>query len=438
MKNVFFKSYFKFVILLIIIFLQTSIVFSQYVEEGVVLNNNIYSNDIATVQFNKFDHPLSTPVVSLNGGNLELSFDDLVEDYYVYKYTFFQCNADWTKNEDLEELDYLDGYSEGEIENYSFSLNTLQSYVHYNLKLPSKDMKWKISGNYILKIYPDDEPNNPVMTLRFQVVESSPVRVVDARVARDSNPVDYLKNQQIEFNIKPNDYPMPYPSRDLKVIIQQNYRWDNAKTLKPFSVSGNQISYNYYDGQNVFHGNNEYYYFDIKNLNFNSEYINSIRENQQGYQVYLQSNKRIVNGSYITRKELCGQFAISAADIVDSPNIEAEYTSVHFFLEYDAPVVEGDIYLLGELTMNRFDEFSKMEYNYGLHGYEKTLYLKQGYYNYLYAFVPDNSGVGDVSRVCGNFWETNNQYQISVYYRQPGDLYDHLISYKIIDSHPVE
>ena len=75
-----------------------------------------------------------------------------------------------------------------------------------------------------------------------------------------------------------------------------------------------------------------------------------------------------------------------------------------------------------------------MSYNYHKKAYEKKLYLKQGYYNYLYAFLEDGSEKADIRLLENSFYETVNDYTIYVYYNRPGTLYDQLIGMKTFSS----
>ena len=61
--------------------------------------------------------------------------------------------------------------------------------------------------------------------------------------------------------------------------------------------------------------------------------------------------------------------------------------------------------------------------------YESSVYLKQGYYNYLYALNDTSTGKVDVSYIEGTHYETQNEYYIYVYYREIGKTYDQLIGY---------
>jgi hypothetical protein len=60
--------------------------------------------------------------------------------------------------------------------------------------------------------------------------------------------------------------------------------------------------------------------------------------------------------------------------------------------------------------------------------------LKQGYYNYVYAFLENRSQVGDLTFLEGSFWQTENEYTIYVYHRQQGDSWDQLVGVGYVNS----
>ena len=94
-----------------------------------------------------------------------------------------------------------------------------------------------------------------------------------------------------------------------------------------------------------------------------------------------------------------------------------------------------DVYIIGAITDWRLDENSKMEYDPERRGYKKGLFLKQGYYDYMYLVKDNASGMTSVAPVNGDFWETNNMYHIFVYLFNPIENYDKLIGYTTIKSH---
>jgi hypothetical protein len=60
--------------------------------------------------------------------------------------------------------------------------------------------------------------------------------------------------------------------------------------------------------------------------------------------------------------------------------------------------------------------------------------LKQGWYNYEYIFLKDGETKADPSFFEGNHYETENEYLILVYYRNPLSRYDRLVGTQITTS----
>jgi hypothetical protein len=190
-------------------------------------------------------------------------------------------------------------------------------------------------------------------------------------------------------------------------------------------VVGNRLDYNY-DYENVFDGGNEFRSIDIKSLNYYSENVTKIESDRNGYYVTLQNDNKRTYQVYKTEKDINGRMIIKTEDRRDS-STESEYVNVDFFLPYAPPLIDGYIYIFGALADWSYSEENRMIYNFHRKGYEKTLLLKQGYYNYHYMTLFEHSKWGDVSFIEGNHWETENDYTILIYYREPADLFERLI-----------
>jgi hypothetical protein len=294
-------------------------------------------------------------------------------------------------------------------------------------------MEYIKSGNYILKVYIDEDvDSNVVLTRRFMVVNQK-VKV-NAKVVAPVKNEDRNYKQQLEFEIQTGKYYIPNPYRDLKVMVLQNWRWDNAVTnVQPRMVVGNRLDYNFINDL-VFDGGNEFRGFDTKNMRYQSENIAYIDYDYLGNQVYLHIDERRTFKQYVRDDDINGKFYIEKEDADDS-DIEADYTYVHFTLPYAHPLVNGNLYVFGQLTNWQFLDYAKLEYDYEEHIYTTTLFLKQGYYNYAYVFLEDGFEAGDMSLIEGNHWDTNNEYIILVYYREPGTYYDQMIGVEYVSAH---
>jgi hypothetical protein len=400
----------------------------------------IYKESITTVMLHREGKEMSAPIIVYGTDErLELSFDDLDGDYAVWQYTVVHCDAEWNPT-DLWKNEYIIGFTDAYIQDYRYSFNTLQSFINYRLIIPNQDLRFTLSGNYLLMVYPDGQSDKPIITRRFMVVEPS----VNVRgEVKFATPINLrFTHHEVRFSLYIKNYMIVEPYRDLKVVIKQNGRWDNAIWgLKPMMLRGDELDYRYTDGCNVFEAGNEFRYFDTKSMRYQSERVINLESRTDGFHVELMPDKSRATSPYITYGDLNGQRLIETED-ADDATIESEYVWVDFFLSYPEPVTGGGIYIMGALTDWQFaapgnspalaSGYGRMEYNFARQGYQARLYLKQGYYNYLYAYLPDGATRAETALIEGNRYETRNIYTVLVYHREPGSRYDRLIAAEVI------
>lgn len=387
----------------------------------------VYLKNIRSVVFRQSDVELSAPVITLNSGEtLHLEFDDLNGNIEPYLYTVIHCDANW-KTSDLWPNEYIEGLQEDNIEDYQFSFNTLQHYTHYQFGFPNEKMKILLSGNYILKIFKREEKDKETVVLTRRFMVADPKFIIDAKITRASTIEDIETRQEIDFTVNSAGYRVESPYQDIHVTILQNNRWDNAlTTLKPFMVRGDVLDYSFDNGINQFDGGNEFRFIDLKSVKMVSGNIRSINMNDTNYLVTLWDNERRTFKVYVNNSDIDGRFLLKTDD-ESSVETMGEYASVRMFLRYDAPVVHGQLYVAGAFNGWQYNDENLMHYNYSRHGYEATLMLKQGYYDYAYMFLPNQSATGDITYIEGNHSQTQNTYTILVYQRERGTTYDQLV-----------
>lgn len=416
------------ILLLLPILLVNLLGWSQVVEN----KDLVYDDNIQTVLLHPPADQLLPPVIRLNSTDkLRLSFDDFSPEYYRFKYTFVHCTEDW-ETSNLDQMDYLDGFFEGDITQYEFSLNAIPPYIHYNLIFPNNDIRIKISGNYILKVYldtPDDE--NVIFTRRFYVVE--PLVRVEAEIPYYPKNLEFVrKKQQIDFKLFTPDLFSAQPLQRVTVTIQQNGRWDNIKQgIKPTSTMLDQLNFDYREGI-VFEGGNQYRNFDMKSYYYQSMYIREIINGPEGYEVILHTDNNRARKPYSVIEDINGRKLIKARTNQNT-SIEGEYAKVDFWLRQPR-IKDADIYILGALNDWQLDNKSKMRWDSRNNMYRGSLLLKQGYYNYLFVVVPRGETRGSVSVIEGDHWETKNNYTFFVYYRERVPEYDRLVGYARFNS----
>jgi hypothetical protein len=430
-----FESFFKRSLFLFSVFFMTRIttVLAQ-APDTIPNTNRVYDSKIRTVLLYKDGFEMSAPVMNMRTGErLKLSFDELDTDLKRFRYTIRHCEADWTTSSELMTSEYIDGFQDDAIDDFGYSYNTITNFTHYSLIFPTSNLRPKLSGNYIIIVFLDD-PANVVLTWRFMVVENTGLSVTGL-VRPANNVADRFTKQQIDFTLEFNGMTINDPSREIKILITQNDRMDNAISgLTPRFVRGSTLDYTD-EPQCLFNGGNEFRAFDIKSLLYQSERIKKIVPDNSGYNVYLLDDLPRPFKNYATDKEINGRKLIKNEEHAKNSDIEADYAYVHFFLPFAAPLNNGQIYILGAVTDWQVNDSSRMNYNLQRRGYEKTLFLKQGYYNYIYIVKDNHTGKTDESLIEGNHWETENEYTIWVYYHPTGAQYDQLIAVQDLNSH---
>lgn len=391
-----------------------------------ILNtSHVYNENIKTVQLYKEGWNLSYPILKLNSNDkLVLHFDlldDLSETFY---YTFIHCDKEWNKS-DIIPNDYLNGYSENTIEDCVASFNTTVKYYHYKLSFPNDKVSFTLTGNYILVIYPQDKPEEPALTQRFIITEDA-VKI-DVTVHRPQMLKENNTSQQVDFTVNYTGLKINDPSRNVYATILQNGRWDNAKkNLKPDIYGNNELKYNSLSNRNVFQGGNEYRFFDIKSIRHQTEYVKKIDYVIPNYNVYLYPSDDREFKPYFYWKDFNGKYYIAIQE-GQRPDTDADYVYVYFTLPSKQIISGGKIYVSGGLNNWSFDKNNLMTYNQERGEYECTMLLKQGWYNYEYVYLKDGGSDGTASLFEGSHYETENDYLIVMYYRNPLDRYDRVI-----------
>lgn len=422
-------------LILFTLLLATTFTFAQnYTLQNTqtVCRDYCFDKAIKTVRLYKQGNENIEPVISLRSNeSIVLSFDDLSEDLRRFYYTITHCNADW-EEEGLLLNDYVSGFPENQINDFNLSSNTAITYTNFWIQLPNSEIRLKISGNYLVKIY-DVATRELVLQKGFSVVE--PLMRVDAKI-RNVAHVNRECMQQIDFNVAHPSVQVNDAFIDLKVRIEQNYaRIPEVENPMPALTQIGVTEYTRPD-KNMFKGNNEFRSFDIRNLSYNGIGVNQIRMVQNIYRVLLNEDKVKADGRYTAAQDINGRYIIGA-ERVSYPEVQSDYVDVFFTLVTNTPFVGGRVFIVGELTDWSINDSYEMIYNPEKSQYEATVLLKQGYYNYRYVVLNDDGKV-DTDAVDGCFAETENNYTIYVYYRLPTDRYDRLMAVEKLNTHTVK
>ncbi|HET8884988.1 MAG TPA: DUF5103 domain-containing protein [Salinimicrobium sp.] len=376
-------------------------------------------NFIKTISFGSGNNWGGIPIIKL-GKPIILEFDDIIGDEADYYYSIEHFNFDWTPS-GLAESEYLEGFDNIRISNYENSFNTLQIYSHYSLRIPNTDTRaLKLSGNYLLSIL--DANQNVVFSKKFIIYE--PITKVGVQIKRSRDLSVIEEKQVVHFTINSEELILKNPEENVKTLVLQNGNLKSAKThLKPQYTLGTELVYKY-DQEASFWGGNEFLEFDNKDLRAATMNVRFV-ELEDLYHHYLFSNFVRSTRPYTYNPDINGGFLVRTLQ-GQNPDVEAEYVWVHFTLESYQPMGNGKLYIYGGFNHFNISEETELTYNYNTGLYETALLIKQGFYNYKYVYV-DGNGEVVPGFVSGNFDETENEYQVVVYYRDIGGRYDRVI-----------
>ncbi|MCB9285252.1 MAG: DUF5103 domain-containing protein [Lewinellaceae bacterium] len=419
MKVIVFQKEFFFAILLSLFTMPL------WLHAQVQPTDNTYVDYIRSVRMYPNGVMLGYPILELHSNaQLLVSFDDLSDDVKNFTYSVVHCNANWEPS-GLTENEYIDGFPEDRIDDFAFSGNTRTPYVHYYLAIPNRDMDFTRSGNYVLNVYEDEDEKTLVFTRRFMIVE--PIMRILPRVVRTSQVSLSDTHQEVDFLVTHKGMDIRNPLMEVKACVLQNGRWDNAITgLIPQFVRPEEMSFDY-QNKIVFEAGKEFRNLDLRSFRYPSGDVAAIQVYPDGIDITLGKDLKRLNQVYLEYNDLNGNYVIESTDMGD-PQLEGDYAHVQFSLDSPTEYEGEDVYVLGALTEWQLKPEFKMTYNNRIHAYMGEALLKQGYYNYYYALVPQKGGPPEIQDTEGNWYETENDYTILVYYRPFGERYDHLVA----------
>jgi len=400
---------------------------SQNIDYSTIsMENKIYHPDILSMKLEHKTMDFALPIIFLNSSDkLTLTFDDESDKAKYLKYTYIHCTYDWKPTPNFQFIDYMTTFTEGEIYNRQTSLNTLQFYTTYSLDFPNNEVSINKSGNYILYVYEDDNGEYiPVLTHRFTVAE----RLVEI-LPSVQQPTDIsVRNtkQEVTFQINTTNFRINNASKNLKVVIAQNGRTDNAYiATTPTVTLNNELRFNR-PNEILFEGGSEFRVFNIRSLRYTMEHISRHARTEKENYTYVELDRERVYLPYEDRFDIDGCYFIAADDGYSLQS--ADYTHVYFSLNC-MPPNDVDLYVYGELTNWSIQPKAKLEYHQYRKQWEAALYLKTGYYNYTYLAVPKGSTTATFMYTEGSFWQTENRYTFLAYYQGDGLSYDRVIGY---------
>ncbi len=405
--------------------LFSSAVFSQ-------TGDVIYKENIKAVRFHMYGDQESLPIYKINSGDqLELNFDDLDANVRSYYYSMVLCDYDW-KPVDISPFLYTRGFTQQRIATYRYSSIALTRYTHYQAMLPDRNTSLTMSGNYLLKVFLDGDTSKLAFTRRMLVLEQK--ASIGGQITQPFTAQLFKTHQKVQFSANINGLNTFSAAQQIKVVILQNNRWDNAiKDIKPTFVRGNSLEYTM-ESNLVFPGGKEWRWLDLRSLRLQSDRVQKADYKKNSTDMFLFPDADRSAQRYVYFRDLNGMYLVETYETIN-PYWQGDFATVHFNLAAPngTPYADKDIYLAGQLTNYEFNDKTRMVFNAEKGVYEITAFLKQGYYNYTYIAV-DKNNPANRRDLEGDYWETENSYTILMYYKSFTDRSDQLIGVGKINS----
>ncbi|MEJ0032065.1 MAG: DUF5103 domain-containing protein [Bacteroidota bacterium] len=408
----------------LLILLLLCVPFATLAQKKLLFQDAVYEENIKTVMV----HPPGTgtrdnlmpAVTPLGTQNLILEFDDIQESRNNYYVKLIHCNADWAKSM-LLDLDFMTQYNEFNITDYAFSNNTFLPFVHYRFAVP----RVKLPGNYLLMVYRDSDKNDLILTARIMIFDNRISLVPNSNLV--GNSALNSNNQQINFTIDYGDMQVFNAMDNFKVTLRQNQRWDNARfNVKPSFIREDigELEYRFFDQDKQWLAGNEFRWVDFRSLNSPGRNTARIDKSVKPYVLKVVEDRPRGEQAYSQYADLDGNYAIENLDYSE-PALSCQYIFVDFTLRAD-PLKDGDVYVVGKYNNFARTEENKMKWNKATSAYETTIVLKQGWYDYTYCV---DSPTLTTTNFEGSHYQTENFYDVFIYYKSLTPMADLLLGY---------
>ena len=389
--------------------------------------HEIFHPNITSLQVKAGYDWLSMPIIKLHDDKpINFDFDDLTHEYHRYMYKVEHCEADWTTSEEIFVSDFVNGFNDRlPIDDVEESLNTTVLYTHYHFQVPNDQCKLIMSGNYRVTVYDENNEDEPMFSACFMVV--NPLMNISMSVSGNTEIDIYKSHQQITMGLGYGSLSVTHRERQIKTVVMQNGRWDNAKiNVKPQYEENKGLKWE--NNRNlIFDGGNEYRKFETLDVTHTTMGLESVSWDGSNYHAYVWTDEPRRN--YVYDEDANGSFLIRNSDNYEIDRL-CDYVQVHFKLK--VPQYYGDVYVNGQWTNDQFLPQYKMEFDAKEMAYNTIIPLKQGYYSYQYLLMKDDGTLIPVPSE-GNFYQTENKYQALVYYREIGGRTDQLVGYSEVN-----
>jgi hypothetical protein len=215
---------------------------------------------------------------------------------------------------------------------------------------------------------------------------------IAAEVVQPFTPQYFNTHQKVKFSANIKDLNSFSAAQQVKAVILQNNRWDNAqKDIPPTFVRGNTLEYN---SENIalFEAGKEWRWLDLRSFRLQSDRVEKANYNKASTDIFLKPDVDRTGQRYVYFPDYNGMYQITTYESIN-PLWQGDYATVYFYFAPPDGIAypKKNLYLSAAFTGYELTDKWKLKYNSETKLYETTAFLKQGYYNYAYVLADENN-----------------------------------------------
>jgi len=379
-------------------------------------------DSIHSIRLLRTGSPEDPPVINLESNDkLVLSFDQISASSSQFLIRIRHYSSDWESSPIPPDY-YIDGFFETYLSSGTRSFSTRPSYWHYEYEIPNPQLRFKVSGNYLLTVYNADT-REELFSLPFFVTENAGNQDTDIKFlfAQREN----MRQQDQLFTSFAYPEFVELPRFDLSVVFVQNRFWGRARSARIYEAAGQGFIDFYLPRDRAFLGDYEFNILELLSFNADEPQILEIQPEIIPPNIILRRDiQRLEPPSRLTPRTRFG----SPVDDRGS-----KYGNVHFRLETPERVLSYQkMYVVGDFNQWTIRERNRMEYDASEQLWKGSAIIKEGTYTYKYVILSGNR-IDDLT-LDQKFSFANQEYISLVYFRDPARNFDRLLNVNQVEG----
>lgn len=358
--------------------------------------------------------PNAAPFLELNSNDqLTLRFESLGFDSHSFQISFTHHNPDWSKS-GLSPDQYFIGFDQHDIPGGILSRTTQPYYRSYPYTFPNQNVRFRVSGNYMLHVHNRDT-GELEFSLPFFVYEN------EGSVASSTETLRSARYQLRLMHRPVSRYSLPdfvdQPQFDLSFYYSQNQFWGQMTEAQELDFSDpNQAQFEL-SSNRPFVGDYEFRVLNLNNVDQLSRSVLDIDKTSEPWKVVLRDE-----AEGFTRPVSIGSPQLYGPE----HSMNRNYLDVRFSLDAGDYQNDGqEIYLVGDFNSWKLNTQYRMTFDENIGRWVQSVIMKEGTYRYKYVLV-DNNRVDDLA-FDTLFPENRQEYHAFVYFRDINQFYHRLL-----------